>query len=127
MTFFSFFLPFISFFVTALIKANVVQAEQVSFSADVEPILQVRCVSCHQPDGKGYASSGLDLRTYKSLMHGTRHGPVISPGNALVSNLNVLVEGRADPKLRMPHSGKKLTRCEIDILHRWVDQGALNN
>jgi hypothetical protein len=27
----------------------------------------------------------------------------------------------------MPHERKKLTKCEIDILRRWVNSGAKNN
>lgn len=126
----AFLLPFAfltSFSIAMLAQETSVQAELVSFAEDVVPILQMRCAGCHQPGGKGYANSGLDLRTYEDLMKGTRYGPVIVPGNALVSNLNVLVEGRADLKLRMPHNSGKLTRCEIDVLHRWVNQGALNN
>ncbi|VBB69433.1 hypothetical protein RIEGSTA812A_PEG_906 [invertebrate metagenome] len=102
-------------------------AEPVRFSDDVKPILKLRCVECHQPGSEGYASSGLDLRTYEGLMKGTKYGPVVIPGNAMLSNLNALVEGRTNPRLLMPHKGKKLTSCEIDILRRWVNHGAPNN
>ncbi|KAF0137141.1 MAG: transmembrane region and signal peptide prediction [Rhodospirillaceae bacterium] len=104
-----------------------VRAEPVSFTDDVMPILKIRCVECHQPERDGYVQSGLDLRSYEGLMKGTKHGSVVVPGSAMVSNLNVLIEGRADPRLRMPHNSRKLTRCEIDILRRWVNYGALNN
>lgn len=101
-------------------------ANPVSFAEDVMPLLQMRCQECHVPGTEGFEKSGLDLRNYVGLMKGTKHGPVVVPGDAFMSNLNVLVEGRA-PALRMPHNGRKLTQCEIDLLRRWVDQGAKEN
>ncbi|GAB0058817.1 hypothetical protein SIID45300_03174 [Candidatus Magnetaquicoccaceae bacterium FCR-1] len=98
---------------------------RVSFAEDVFPILQNRCLECHKAGAPGLAFSGLNLETYEGLMQGTRFGPVVVPGNAMVSNLNVLVEGRAG--IRMPHNRKRLTACEIEILRNWVNQGAKNN
>ena len=117
-------LPFLA---CAVLLATPAVAEPVRFADDVMPILRLRCVECHQPESEGYIKSGLDLRTYEGLMQGTKYGPIVIPGNAMLSNLNVLVEGRTNPRLLMPHKGKKLTSCEIDILRRWVNQGALNN
>ncbi len=98
---------------------------QISFKEDVRPILQIRCLECHSGNGQGVVESGLNLESYESLMRGTRFGPIVIPGNAMVSNLNVLVEGRAG--IRMPHNRKRLTSCETTILHDWVNQGARNN
>lgn len=102
-------------------------AEQVSFKEDIFPVIQIRCLGCHKPGGEGYKKSGLDLRTYEGLMKGTKFGSIVVPGDAFTSNLNVLVEGRAAKSIRMPHNKKKLTRCELDLLRRWVNQGAENN
>jgi hypothetical protein len=101
--------------------------EQVSYKLDVEPILQSRCVACHQPGGEGYQASGLDLTSYQGLMKGTKHGPIIVPGDPLTSNLLVLVEGRADPKVRMPHGQRPLLKQQTAILRDWVKQGAKDN
>ncbi len=101
------------------------ESSLVSFKNDVQPILQYRCLECHRADGPGVAYSGLNLESYDGLMKGTRFGSVIVPGNAMVSNLNVLVEGRAG--IRMPHNRKRLTPCEIQVLRNWVNQGAKNN
>ena len=101
--------------------------EQVSYKLDVQPILQSRCASCHHPGGEGYQASGLDLTSYEGLMKGTKFGPIVNPGDALTSNLMVLVEGRADPKVRMPHHQRPLLKQQIEILRLWVKQGAKNN
>jgi len=40
----------------------------------------------------------------------------------------MLVEGRADPSLRMPHDeGKTPRQSEIELVKVWIDQGAKNN
>lgn len=100
---------------------------QVSFHLDVLPILENHCVKCHHPGGPGYEASGLDLRTYEGLMKGTRHGKIVVPGDPLTSNLMVMIEGRADPSIRMPHNEKPLLKQQIEILRDWVKQGATNN
>lgn len=100
----------------------------ISYKADVLPILQDYCLGCHVPGGKGHQKSGLDLRTYESLMKGTKFGPVVKPGSSLTSTLNVLVSGHADASISMPFGIKGgLPRDKVDLLNKWVDQGAKNN
>jgi mono/diheme cytochrome c family protein len=102
--------------------------EAVSYHLDVQPILQSRCSECHTPpSGKGYEASGLDLSTYDGLMKGTKYGAVVNPGDPLTSNLNVLIEGRARPEVRMPHNQRPLLKAQQQIIHAWVKQGAKNN
>ena len=73
-------------------------------------------------------ASGFDLRDYASLMKGTRYGPVVLPGDPMTSVLVMLIEGRADPSITMPHSGADpLTETEIKTIRDWVEQGAKNN
>jgi hypothetical protein len=95
---------------------------------DVQPVLRSNCIECHSPpNGEGYLKTGLSMATYGDLMHGTIYGSVIVPGNSRHSILNMLVEGRADPSMRMPHGRKTLGANEVEILRLWVEQGALNN
>lgn len=101
--------------------------EVVSYALDVRPILDSRCVACHHVGGEGQVKSGLDLSSYEGLMKGTKHGPIVVPGDPLTSNLNVLIEGRASPELRMPHGQRPLLRCQTLIIRDWVKQGAKNN
>ncbi len=101
--------------------------EQVSFKLDVYPILESRCVACHNPGGDGYGASGLDLSSYQGLIKGTKYGPIVVPGDPLTSNLNVLVEGRASPEIRMPHDQRPLLRYQTLIIRDWVKQGASDN
>jgi len=99
----------------------------VSYKADVQPILDNHCLDCHQPESEGYNQSGLSVQTYEDLMRGTNFGPILVPGDAFNSNLNILVEGRADPSIAMPHGDQKLYAGDLETLRVWVDQGAQNN
>lgn len=100
----------------------------VSYQRDVAPILQNHCASCHVPGQPGYAASGFDLQGYDSLMKGTRFGAVVLPGDPMTSVLVMLIEGRVDPSIKMPHGGvNPLTEADIKTIRRWVKQGAKNN
>lgn len=99
----------------------------VSYSKDVRPILAANCLECHAPGKPGTLASGLDMSSYESLMKGTKFGPVVKPGDPLTSALNMLVEGRVDPKIRMPHGKAKLADKDLEVLKTWVAEGAKNN
>jgi hypothetical protein len=102
--------------------------DTVSFSNEVKPILAANCFSCHQDGGAGYEASGFKMDTYKDLMQGTQYGPMILPGDAEGSNLVVLMEGRADPSIAMPHGKvERVPKRDIDTIRRWIDQGARDN
>jgi len=99
----------------------------VSFATQVKPVLDQNCVECHRAAGQGYGKSGLRLDSYESLMAGTKFGPVIKPGSAISSSLYLLVAGKADPSIRMPHNRAPLPSENVEIIKNWIDQGAKNN
>lgn len=103
------------------------QAEQ-SYAKDVKPILHDYCLTCHQPGGQGYEKNGLDMRTYKSLMKGTKFGPVVKPGDSFTSVLIMAIEGRVHPSIKMPFGMQGgLAKDKINVLKQWVEQGAKDN
>lgn len=115
----------------------------ISFKESVYPVLSRNCLACHKPGGEGYAASGLSLESYETLMKGTKFGPVIVPSSSLNSSLVLLIEHKADPTISMPKPRKDLTgksrahllawtsdqlpEKEIDLIKKWIDQGAKNN
>ena len=102
--------------------------EAVSFAQDVKPILDENCIACHQPGGKGYEASGFSMVSYEDVMKGTKYGAMVVSGDAEGSNLVVLMEGRADPSISMPHGSlDKVARRDIKTIRAWIDQGAKNN
>jgi hypothetical protein len=99
----------------------------VSYSEDVAPLLKFRCGECHTGDGSGVQQSGLELSTYQGLMKGTKFGAIVVPGEPLTSNLMVLIDGKADKSLQMPHGKKKLNECDRNTIRTWILEGAQNN
>lgn len=101
---------------------------EVSFKNDVSPILHDYCLNCHEPKGKGFEASGLDMRSYQSLMKGTKFGAVIKPGDSFTSIMIQVIDGRVHDSIKMPYGmAGGLSKAKIGVLKKWVDQGAKNN
>lgn len=119
----------ISLLLTCLYITGCATTPRISYQQDVHPIFTDKCIACHaSPNGEGYRRSGLDLKSYKTLMEGSIYGPAIVPGNSRKSPLIILVEGRAGNLSReMELRHNPVTHHEINVLNLWVEQGALNN
>ena len=119
----------VAFSVGVTILAAACKSEpKVSFSQEVRPILEANCLSCHQAGGAGFEASGFSMVTYDDLMKGTDAGPMVVPGDVEGSNLLVLMEGRADPSISMPHgSMDPVPGADIALIRNWIAQGAKNN
>jgi hypothetical protein len=98
--------------------------EAPTYQADIKPILEAKCVSCHVPGGPGYEKSGLRLDSYDAMMKGTKFGAVVVPGSSVSSTLYRLVAGEADPSIRMPHGKAALPDADVSTIAAWIDQGA---
>jgi hypothetical protein len=110
-------------FVIALVAAMPAIAAQPDnakfFDDQVAPILEKRCLSCHNEQLKNANISFLDR---ESLLHGGTYGPAIIPGNPKASLLIMTL--RHEGELQMP-PGPKLPAKEISILTEWIKRGAV--
>ncbi len=103
-----------------------VWAEEIDFDRDVLPILSDRCFLCHGPDA-GTNESGLRLDSFaeatKSLPSGD--GYAIVAGQPKDSEILHRME-TSDASLKMPppESNLAVNENEIQILRKWIDQGA---
>ena len=96
---------------------------EVSFSADVAPILQERCAVCHHSsDGQG----GFDASTAALVVSSGKDGPWVIPGDINNSHLIDMLKGTTGYK-KMPPVGDPLTNAEIEIIIDWINSGALDN
>lgn len=95
--------------------------DPVDFVRDVQPLLQEHCVKCHGPE-KQSGGYRLDVRDI-ALTGGDHHAPNILPHRAAESPLIRFVSGN-DPELTMPPKGPALPSEAVDVLRRWIDQGA---
>ncbi|MEW4567381.1 PSD1 and planctomycete cytochrome C domain-containing protein [Tautonia sp. JC769] len=92
----------------------------IDFEAEIRPILDARCVSCHGPEAQ---KSGLRLDSREALLLGGDLGPSVEPGNSAESLLIHKVTGFEGESV-MPPRGEPLSYLEVGILRAWVDQGA---
>ena len=122
--------------IAAISLSNVGCSPPVSFSKEIKPILVANCLKCHDGSGEGSTTSGFSVKTYDSIMKGTKYGPVIEPGSSVSRTLYRMVAHLVDEKIQMPphHSdalaegrGKPLTEGQIEHIKNWIDQGARNN
>jgi hypothetical protein len=96
------------------------QSRPVDFAADIRPILEEKCLSCH---GAAPAMSRLDLRSREAALAGGARGTVLVPGNAELSKLYRVVAGLEQPA--MPMQGTPLTTVQVAAVKRWIDEGAV--
>ena len=99
----------------------------ISYSNDVKPVLDQHCLECHTTEGAGTLASGFSMANYEDLMKGTKFGPMVIANDPEGSNLLVLIEGRADPSISMPHGKKSIPKQDIQTIRSWIRQGAKNN
>jgi len=87
-----------------------------SFRDDVLPVFKQRCIVCH---GREKPQQGLDLTGLSAILRGGSSGPAIQIGSSGKSLLvSKLVAGT------MPLGGPKLSEEEVELVRRWVDEGA---
>src|SRR5258705_13064827 len=93
----------------------------IDFNRDIRPILSDTCFSCHGPDPT-QRKAGLRFDTKDGAF--ARSG-VIVPGDSLNSRLIKRIAA-TEPEMRMPPtaSGRTLSAKQIELLRRWIDEGA---
>src|SRR4051812_29582231 len=99
-------------------------AGTVDFNYDIRPIISAKCYHCHGPDAASRkAKLRLDIRD-EALKErdGIRS---IVPGDLKASELVLRIQSHdADEIMPPPKEGEPLTAREIDLLTRWVQEGA---
>ncbi|MEO6436650.1 MAG: DUF1549 domain-containing protein, partial [Tepidisphaeraceae bacterium] len=93
----------------------------VDFVKDVQPILQARCYECHGPDEQ---NGGFRADNKTIALNATDSGkkPIVS-GDVDKSDLIKRVRSAVEDEM-MPPEGERLTAGQIDLLTRWIQQGA---
>lgn len=95
--------------------------QAISFNRDIRPILNEKCMRCH---GGVKASGGFNLLFASTALGPTDAGrSAIVPGNHHQSALYQRLVSE-DPEIRMPLEGAALSKEEIALIARWIDEGA---
>jgi hypothetical protein len=124
-SFFAVPVPYVSFLlltcaVSVFTSATEIGGEEIRFNRDIRPILSDYCFACHGPD-EGHREAGLRLDTREGALD---HG-VLVPGSAEDSELiRRILSDDPDQQMPPPSSPKSLSERQVELLRRWVDEGA---
>lgn len=88
----------------------------VSYTRDIQPILNANCVRCHG------GIAGLWLTDYEHTMLGGINGPVVVPGNPDASPLYTYVSAGL-----MPPDAPPLSDEAVELIRQWIAEGAPKN
>ena len=89
---------------------------KVDFAKSIQVVLEAHCIDCHGPKKqKG------DLRLDKKE---TALAEVIQPGKSGESELYKHISLPADHEDIMPPKGDPLTKEQIEVIKKWIDEGA---
>ena len=93
----------------------------INFEDEVLPILEDYCIDCHGPDKQ---KSGFRVDRRANLLKGGDTGmAAILPGKPEKSYMIEVLKSN-DPEISMPPKGGPLFEDEIEILEKWISEGA---
>src|SRR3954470_14837960 len=103
--------------------ATATAEDKVDFAKQVLPILQESCGKCH---GEKKASAKLRVHTAAALKEKwDADKGLITPGKPEQSELFKRITLPKDDKKRMPKGGEPLAKDKIDLIGRWIKEGAV--
>lgn len=108
---------------------------QTSFANAVQPILAVKCVGCHNPSGPPAAFSSLDLSAATAYTKLVNVASKQQSSRMLVrpsmpdSSYLIMKVSMAPPPVgaRMPKDASPLDAASIEVIRKWISEGAPNN
>lgn len=96
----------------------------IDFNRDIRPILSNHCFACHGPDEQ-QRQAQLRLDVKEGVFKKKRDGdPIVLPGNPAASRLWQRVTAEEDRRMPPPDFGKPLNPQQVDLLRRWIEEGA---
>ncbi|MBI1903669.1 MAG: PSD1 domain-containing protein [Planctomycetia bacterium] len=96
----------------------------VDFNRDVRPILSDNCFKCHGPD-ENVRQVELRLDAKEGLFRTKDGVTVVAPGKSGESELVRRITSTDDgERMPPPDSDRKLSPAQIELLRRWVEEGA---
>lgn len=97
--------------------------EKLDFYTHVRPLLVINCIECHnEKDAPKYMN--LSLQTRKSAFQSGVNGPVIKPGDPEGSLLIQMLKRDPQHQWAMPPTPDRIWGIRLQILERWIAEGA---
>ncbi|MBX3177591.1 MAG: PSD1 domain-containing protein [Candidatus Hydrogenedentes bacterium] len=105
--------------------APIAPADPIDFGRDVRPVLAGKCFQCHGPD-EAARQAGLRLDTFEGATMALKSGaPAIVPGDASQGSFfaRITTHDEVD-RMPPPEVSPALDDATVDLLRRWVNEGA---
>ncbi len=97
-------------------------SQRISYNKDIRPILNENCLTCH---GGIKQLGDFSLLFEEDVYQLTESGkPAIVPGNRKKSELFQRIKHH-DPEYRMPQEADPLSAEQIEVIGKWIDEGAV--
>jgi hypothetical protein len=94
---------------------DVCDTSNVTYSGDIQPMLQSSCYSCHSNANAAGSGGGIKLQDYADVK-------TVALNGKLSGSIN-----HASGYSAMPKGGAKLNSCSISKTDVWISKGAPNN
>ena len=113
-----------AFISMVILSASTIAQDQIDFNRDIRPLLSSNCLTCHGPDEAERvnqlrldteAGSRVDLGGYAAIVPGKPQESEI---------LQRLTTDDVDLRMPPPGKGRPLSSEQIDLIRRWIQQGA---
>lgn len=92
----------------------------VTYSATIQPIIELNCYICHSSANASFAGGDNVLEGYENIIE------QVEPGIAEESNLYGDIAWLPGFN-HMPKGQPQISDCDIAKVKKWIDDGALNN
>ncbi|MGD8307434.1 MAG: hypothetical protein PVF17_12330 [Ignavibacteria bacterium] len=108
-------------FTAADIDSRIIPESNVSYSKDLAPVFELKCVGCHGPSK---TEGGLNLSSWTYIVS----PGLVTPGDEDASPIIWYIERQ--PGFEMPPLDTPIRPFTLDQIRgvkTWIDEGALNN
>ena len=113
-----------AFLVSAALTATASAATKLDFNRDIRPILSDNCFACHGLDAKK-RKADLRLDVPEVAFKAIEGVFPIKPGSPEASSvIQRILTKDEDEVMPPPESNKHITPAQVEILHRWIKEGA---
>src|SRR5262252_4296230 len=95
--------------------------KSLSFISDVAPILKDNCFACHDAKKR---KGKLDMTTFENFRKGGDKEDPIEPGKPEESEIIDRITDKGASRMPPKEGGEPLPQAKIDIITRWIKEGA---
>ncbi len=99
-------------------------ARKISYYKDIRPIFQTHCQGCHQPAKKG---GDYVMTDFPLLLKGGESEETAVVANKPDESYLISLISKTDGVAEMPQNKNPLADSEVDLIRKWITQGAEND